>query len=416
MKVLVLCHRLPFPPNRGGKIRPFHVIDHLRREHEVVVASLARSRSEERDGEGLAAHCSDRLIERIHPVAALARMVLALPTPTPSSMGYFRSPALARRLRKEIEKQRFDLIFVHCSSVAPYVAAVEGPVKVLDFGDMDSQKWISYAEWRPFPLSLGYRLEGRKLERAERALAARFDMCTVTTRLEMQTLEEYGTGARVDWFANGVDAQRFSPGGETMDPDALVFLGRMDYYPNVQCMQEFCAQVLPRIQKHRPRTTLTIVGAEPTAAVRALGQLPGVTITGSVPDVRPFARRSAVAVAPLRIARGTQNKILETMAMGVPTVASDIAARGVDVVAGEHLLVATTPEEQADAILGLLEDPREHRRLAEAGRARMLSHHSWERGMRELDRILDRTFHETGTAPLPGGGSGLVAMEGERKG
>ncbi len=416
MKVLLLCHRLPFPPNRGGKIRPFHVIDHLQREHEVVVASLARSRAEVREGEGLAAHCSGRLIERIHPVAALARMLLALPRGTPSSMGYFRSPALARRVRREIEKQRFDLIFVHCSSVAPYVAGVEGPVKVLDFGDMDSQKWLSYARWRPFPLSVGYRLEGKKLERAERALAARFDMCTVTTRLEMETLVEFGTGARVDWFPNGVDAEHFSPGGEARDPDNLVFLGRMDYYPNVQCMQEFCADVLPRIRGQRPRTTLTIVGAEPTAAVRALGRLPGVTITGSVPDVRPFARRSAVAVAPLRIARGTQNKILETMAMGVPTVTTEIAARGVDVVAGEHLLVATTPEEQADAILGILEDPRESRRLAEAGRARMLSHHSWERAMTEFDRILGRTLRETGTATVPGRRGGLVAFEGERKG
>jgi hypothetical protein len=164
----------------------------------------------------------------------------------------------------------------------------------------------------------------------------------------------------------------------------------MDYYPNQECMFEFCARTLPRIRSRRPNLRLLIVGAEPSPAVRRLGELPGVTVTGSVPDVRPYLQRSALMIAPLNIARGTQNKILEAMAQGVPVVASEIAARGVDATAGEHLLAARSEAECEHAILSILDHPSERARLAAAGRERMLSHHAWSRSMTRLDGIIDR--------------------------
>jgi polysaccharide biosynthesis protein PslH len=164
----------------------------------------------------------------------------------------------------------------------------------------------------------------------------------------------------------------------------------MDYYPNEECMVAFCADVLPLIRAERPAIRLLIVGAEPSAGVRKLGDLPGVTVTGSVPDVRPYVRGSALTVAPLNIARGTQNKILEAMAMGVPVVTSSIAARGVDAEAEKHFLVADTPKDYARKIVRILSDRVERQRLAEAGRARMLSHHTWNRAMQRLDGIIER--------------------------
>ena len=389
MKVLYVCHRFPYPPKRGGKIRPFNMISHLSQRHEVTVASLARSPEEAKEGEGISAHCHAYHVGVIGPAAAMARMVVRLPTPVPSSMGYFYSPDLARAVRAELARTRFDLIFVHCSSAAQYVAHVRGIPKILDFGDMDSQKWLEYAGVKPFPLSLGYRLEGRKLRRAEMNLARRFELCTCTTRAEFDTRESYATGTPADWFPNGVDLEFFAPTDEPYDADALVFVGRMDYFPNQDAMVDFCASVLPRVQAERPRTTLAIVGAKPPEHIRRLGDLPGVTVTGTVPDVRDYVRRAAVAVAPLNIARGTQNKILECMAMGVPVVSSAIAAPGIDAVAGEHLLVASRPEEHAAGVLRLLGDTGERERFARAGRARVESHHSWPASMRRLDGIIE---------------------------
>jgi len=224
----------------------------------------------------------------------------------------------------------------------------------------------------------------------EKRLARRFDICTATTRAERDTLDSYRTGTPSSWFPNGVDSTFFAPDGAPYDPNTIVFIGRMDYYPNEQCMVDFCSNVLPLLKQKVPQVRLQIVGAEPSLAVRKLGEFAGVTITGSVPDVRPYALRAALTVAPLRIARGTQNKILEAMAMGVPVVCSSLAAGGVDAVPGEHLLTADTPQAQCDAILRILEDPRERKRLARAGRERVLSNHAWPNSMKRLDAIIDR--------------------------
>jgi sugar transferase (PEP-CTERM/EpsH1 system associated) len=390
MKILYVCHRFPFPPKRGGKIRPFNMIKHLAQENEVTVVSLVRSAEEANEGEGLAKHCTHYEMGRVRDPVQMLRMLARLPTATPSSMGYFYSPMVARRVRDLLARDRFDLIFVHCSSVAQYVEHVRDIPKILDFGDMDSQKWLEYARYKPFPLSMGYRLEGIKLERAEKRLAPQFDLCTATTRAEWQTLQNYDTGVASDWFPNGVDSEYFAPTDEPYDPDTIAFVGRMDYYPNQECMFDFCARVLPLVQSKRPGLKLLIVGADPSPAVRRLGALPGVTVTGSVADVRPYLRRAALMVAPLHIARGTQNKILEAMAMGVPVVTSRVAAGGVDASAPEHFLAASTVDEYQVALLRIIEDPAERQRLSRAGRERMLSHHAWDRSMQRLDGIIER--------------------------
>ena len=389
MNILVLCHRFPYPPKRGGKIRPFNMIRHLHAQgHQVTVCSLVRSQAEAEEGRGIAPHCTTFEMALVNEPTQWARMVVRLPLRTPSSMGYFHSPELARKVHHLLATQRWDLIFVHCSSVAQYVEHVTDVPKILDFGDMDSQKWLEYANYKPWPLSWGYTLEGSKMLRAEKRLARRFDLCTATTRAEWQTLSDYGTGVATDWFPNGVDADFFSPADAPYDADTISFIGRMDYYPNQECMARFCQQTWPLLRARRPSLKLLIVGADPTPEMRALGDLPGVTVTGSVPDVRPYIRSSALMVAPLAIARGTQNKILEAMAMGVPVVTSTIAAGGVDAVAGEHLLVADSPPDCAQAILGLIENPALRQRLAVAGRERMLSHHAWVNSMRRLDGII----------------------------
>ena len=404
MKVLYICHRFPFPPKRGGKIRPFNMIRYLSEQgHAVTVCSLARSALEAAEAEGLAAHCARYFMGNVAAPVQMLRMVARLPLTTPSSMGYFYSPDLARKVHHLLVTEQWDLIFVHCSSVAQYVEDVRGVPKILDFGDMDSQKWLEYANYKSFPLSIGYRFEGAKMLGAEKRLARKFDMCTATTRAEWETLQSYGTGAATDWFPNGVDAQFFCPSDGSYDPETISFIGRMDYYPNQECMARFCDHVWPLLKAVRPALKLLIVGADPSPEMRKLGALDGVTVTGSVPDVRPFIRTSALMVAPLNIARGTQNKILEAMAMGVPVVTSTIAAGGVDAESETHLLVADSPQETAQAILRLVGDSSERNRLAVDGRERMLSHHAWPNSMRRLDQIIGRCrarFQESTTGTV----------------
>lgn len=390
MKILFVCHRFPFPPKRGGKIRPFNMIRHLARTHEVVVCSLARSVEEAEEGAGIEPYCAEHHMVVVDDRVQTLRMVATLPSPITASRSYFHSPALARTIRHLLTTRRFDLIIVHCSSVAHYVQHVTDVPKILDFGDMDSQKWLEYVAYKPWPLSWGYWWEGQRLVADEKRLARRFDFCTATTRAEWETLTGYEVDTPSDWFPNGVDASLFSPSTEPYDPNTISFVGRMDYYPNQQAMFEFCRNVLPLLREKRPELRLMIVGADPSPAVRKLEDLPGVIVTGSVPQVQPYVLRSALTVAPLRIARGTQNKMLESMAMGVPVVSSRIAAGGVDAVSGEHLHTASTPAEYCDAVLRILDNPVERARLAAAGRARVLSHHAWPSSLQRLDRIIER--------------------------
>jgi polysaccharide biosynthesis protein PslH len=391
MRILYVCHRFPYPPRRGGTIRPFNMIKHLAQSHEVVVCSLTRSDRDTHDAQGIAPFCAEFHIGQVDNRVQALRMLATLPTLLTASASFFHSNKLARDIKRVLVEQKFDLIFVHCSSVAHYVAHVQGIPKILDFGDMDSQKWLEYAQHKAFPLSLGYWWEGTRLRAEEKRLARHFDFCTAITRAERQTMIDYGVQTPTDWFPNGVDNSFFAPIADVAyDPDTIVFIGRMDYFPNQQCMVDFCAEVMPRLRARRPALRLQIVGADPSPEIRKLGELPGVTVTGTVPDVRPYVTQAALTVAPLRIARGTQNKILEAMAMGTPVVCSSVAAGGVDAVPGEHIVTADIREDMCNAILHILDNPAERARLAQAGRARVLSNHAWPSSMKRLDAIIER--------------------------
>ncbi len=392
MNILFVSHRLPYPPTDGSRVRAFHMIRHLASRGDVTVASLARSPAEYAAGQGLATYCRRLLIQPISRSAAAIHTVASLGTRTPASMGYFHSLGLQHQINQELATRSYGLIVVHSSSVAPYVKNIQTVPKLLDFVDMDSQKWLAYGQTRPFPLSIGYRLEAAKLQMAEAELSAHFDVCTCITPAELDSLRSYGSAPESGWFPNGVDLDYFSSDempNNGRDENTICFIGRMDYYPNAQAMVNFCKDVLPMIRRERSGAKLTIVGADPARAVRNLGKLEGVEVTGTVPDVRPYLQRAAISIAPMLIARGTQNKILEAMASGVPVVASKLAAAGIDGKPGEHYLVADAPGDFAAAVLQLLSAPRQRAALARAARRFVEQNYSWFHAMKQFDKFAD---------------------------
>jgi polysaccharide biosynthesis protein PslH len=389
MNILFLCHRLPYPPNRGGKIRPFNMVRHLAQRHRVTVATLARSAEEVAEGRPLAAHCHEVLVERITPAQGWLRFGLHTATGYPSTFGYFYSPALHRRVREVLDRGDIDAILVHCSSMGPYVMEHQGCRKVMDFGDADSEKWMEYGRTAPFPLSLGFRLEAGKVRRFEQRLSECFDACSVTAPREREVLGGY-VRKPIHVFPNGVDGEYFRPSGEggAYERDRLIFTGNMSYKPNVEAVQYIVAEILPRIWSQRPAARLYIVGMNPTPAVRRLGDGRRVVVTGGVDDIRLYFERAAVALAPLRIARGLQNKVLEAMAMRVPVVASPQAFNGINAVANRDLLVADGPEAFSRAAVSLLEDADRRERYAAAARACVEENHEWERILQGLEALV----------------------------
>jgi sugar transferase (PEP-CTERM/EpsH1 system associated) len=364
------------------------MIQHLSKKHTVTVISIVRSEEEALEGAGIESYCNKYVMIKLNNIISWLRTILNLLTAKPSSFGYFYSPHMKRTIQYEVNNYKYDLIFVHCSSVAGYVATIDSIPKILDFGDMDSQKWLDYSQYKAFPFSLGFKLEGIKLESEEKKLARCFTCSSCTTKAELKTLVSFNAAKNTYWFPNGVDSEYFSPSGEDYKNNSICFIGRMDYYPNQECMIDFCNNILPRIQEKVPEATLTIVGANPSNKIVQLSNLKGVVVTGSVDDVRPYVRESAVNVAPLNIARGTQNKILESMAMGVPVVASKTAAGGIDAVPGKHFLVATNPEEYVEKIIMLFFEPDTRKKFSKMGRERVVTHHNWETSMQSLDRLI----------------------------
>ncbi len=390
MNILFLCHRLPYPPKRGGKIRPFNMIRHLSRNHRVTVATLARSAEEVAEGRPLAEHCHELHVERITPVAGWLRFGLHTATAYPATFGYFYSPALARTVKQVLARGDIDAVLVHCSSMGPYVAEHRGCRKIMDFGDADSEKWLEYGRSAPFPISVGFRLEGEKVRRFERQLAERFDACSVTAPREREVLGAH-VKAPIHVFPNGVDSGYFRSVRRPTEPYAphrLLFTGNMSYRPNVEAVQHLVVDILPRIWERRPEAELYIVGMDPAPAVRRLADGRRVVVTGRVDDVRPYFESAAVAVAPLRIARGLQNKVLEAMAMRVPVVASPQAFNGINAVADRDLLVAEGPEAFGRAVVSLLDDPVRRERYAAAGRACVEENHDWERILHDLEALV----------------------------
>jgi sugar transferase (PEP-CTERM/EpsH1 system associated) len=389
--ILFLSHRFPYPPTFGSKLRAFHTIRHLARSHRVTVLAPVRSDEEAEQARGIAPYCDAFHAFPVHRLAQSAKVALSTASWVTASEAFFHSAAMWRKVRRLVDDGGVDFVFVHCSSVGRVSACAAGVPKLIDFCDVDSRKWLDYTAFKPWPLSWGYRWEALRLATLERRLVDAFDLTCVATPGEVDALREIGANMdKVDWFPNGVDAEFFRPADDPYDGDLITFVGRMDYFPNEQAVTGFCREVWPALRAARPQLRLQIVGASPTSAVRKLATLPGVQVTGAVPDVRPYVQRSALTIAPLKIARGTQNKVLESMAMSVPVVASPVAARGVDALPGEHLLVAEKRTEWRDAILRILDDKNLRQRLGAAGRTRVLSHHAWSSSLQRVDAMIER--------------------------
>jgi len=259
----------------------------------------------------------------------------------------------------------------------------------MDYGDLDSAKWFDYAEHRRFPLSTAYALESTKLRRFERLVAESSTHCTFTTRGECEAFRELGVSKPLTVIPNGVDAAYFCRENQAVaESKVIVFLGRMDYFPNIDGICWFAKEMFGTIRSRVPGVELRVVGSNPVRAVKKLGEIPGVTVTGFVKDVRPYLSDAAVAIAPLRLARGTQNKVLECMSMGIPVVTTPQAARGIQANEGEHLAVGKTCPEFIQLTVELLTNPERRYQLGQAGRTQAESAHQWPASMQILDEVL----------------------------
>ena len=375
-RLLYISHRVPYPPDKGERLRAYHQIRLLATQYDVTLATLSHSRHDAQDLGPLSTWCRQVIVERAAGRWGLACHPLRLAQGQSATQLYFGSRRLTQRVRELHARQPFDIVMGYCSSVLGPVLAVPAPVRIMDLVDVDSAKWFSYARAAGLPMRWAYRREAAAVATLERQALDHCQAVLLTSDAEVPLLPKGGGPVHV--VGNGVDSDYFSP-GHPVDNDhpSLVFTGTMDYRPNVEGVCWFARDVWPSLRRAMPTLQFRIVGRDPHPSVQALAQQPGIVVTGSVPDVRPFLRTASIAVVPLKIARGIQNKILEAMACGRPVVASPEALKGINARVGLEVLQAHTPAEWTAAIGTLLADVSHREALGQAGRDMVLQQYTW---------------------------------------
>ncbi|HKW36431.1 MAG TPA: TIGR03087 family PEP-CTERM/XrtA system glycosyltransferase [Burkholderiales bacterium] len=398
-ELLFLAHRIPYPPDKGDKIRSFHLLRHLAPRYTVHLGAFIDDARDWSHVASVKEMCGETRFVALQPGRAKARSLAALATGEPLTLRYFHDAALSRWVADLLAARRIERALVFSSAMAQYLEAIPAQAmrRVLDFVDLDSDKWRQYGERSRGPLRWLYRREAETLFRAERRYAAAFDASLFVSDAEARLFADQApeSAARVSVVKNGVDTDYFSPQRAYPDPfaageAALVFTGAMDYWANVDAVVWFAREVLPRVRSDFPQACFYVVGARPSRAVLDLAQLPGVKVTGTVPDTRPYLAHARAAVAPLRMARGVQNKVLEAMAMARPVVASPQAVAGIGPCAELREWSSDAPDAMARSLARLLRDAAPAG-LGEALRAHVLRHYGWSDNLARVEAILEGT-------------------------
>lgn len=388
--VLFLAHRLPFPPNKGDKVRSYNLLRFLAARHRVFLGTFVDEPDDEQHVSAVRELCAEVYAPRLYPKRARIGSLQGLLRGEPLTLSYYRDVSMAHWVQRVLAQEQMDAALVFSSSMAQYATSFPGPV-LMDFVDVDSAKWTGYAATHRWPLSWIYGREGRTLLAYEREIAASASHSFFASEKEAALFRGLApeSASRVGALGMGVDAEYFSvdpsracpyPPGEI----PIVFTGAMDYWPNIDAVCWFVREMLPKLRQRWPSLRFHIVGRSPTPAVRAL-ESDVVAVSGTVPDVRPYLQHAAVVVVPLRLARGVQSKVLEAMAMARPVVASATCVESIDAKPGEHLESAADAADYVQAIDALLREPARAVAIGKAGRVRVLGAYSWEAQLRSLD-------------------------------
>jgi polysaccharide biosynthesis protein PslH len=371
----------PYVPSRI-RVRPFNLIKSLSAVHEVSLVSLLCDEYEREMVRDVANYCASVDLLPLPKSQSYKNCLLALPTLIPLRVAYYKSPAFVERIKQVIHERNIEVVHGELIKVVPALRAVLAQANIpLLYDSVDCISWYLQQQYNsarsPLKKALVYS-ELKKMRRYERQSLAAFDQVVITSGHDRDCLIALGEQpSHIKVVSNGVDIEYFTPPVSPRENDSLVFCAKLDYYPNSQAIVHFCREILPLIWESRPQVRLAIVGNNPPQSVRDLSADERIAVTGYVPDIRPYLGKASVALAPLQVAAGMQNKVLEALAMGSPVVATPGSCRSLQVKHEAHLLIAEGVRSYADAVLRLLENPQLAQDLGNAGRYYVEQYHSW---------------------------------------
>ncbi|MBI1337961.1 MAG: TIGR03087 family PEP-CTERM/XrtA system glycosyltransferase [Phycisphaera sp.] len=397
-RVLLLTHRLPYPPDRGDRIRSYNLLKLLAQHTELGVACTSDDPVWLQHHQLLMTMAQRVAIQPISNNWGKLKGAIALATGKPVTPACFYRQGLADSILQWHEQQPFDTVLTFCTGMVQYARLLTHGLgkkynpdirHVIDLVDVDSQKWRAYAKSTWSPKRFVFAAEARRLRRVERGDFDRFDAVTVVSENEAKAYREHvGDHPNLVVVRNGVALDYFHPLEDAGESKTITFVGVLNYRPNADGVIWFVKNVLPKLRQRLPGAKFVIVGRHPTPAVMELGRHEGVEVVGSVPDVRQYLSQSAAVIAPLLIARGTQNKVLEAMSCQRAVVCSEQASQGIDAVPGKHLLVAQNPDEWVNHLERLMTEPDYRKGIAGAAREHVEREYSWERALEPMLKLV----------------------------
>lgn len=391
-EILFLAHRIPYPPDKGDKIRSWRLLKRLSRDYDVHLAAFVDDAADVVHEDYLKSHCASVRLVPLTKMRATARSARGLLSGAPLSVEYFSD----MRMRSYVDAVRARPLaaeIAFSSSMAQYIETpIKGRPRLVDFCDADSDKFTEYARGASFPMQWVYGREGSQLAAVETAIANWADASFAITPEEAAIFNDRpAVRQAVDWWSNGVDTEYFDPDlpmPPPSEPADIVFTGAMDYRANIDAAHFFMNEIWPVVRSAVPTATFAIVGARPAKSLLAYHGANGVAVTGRVDAVRPWLKQAALAIAPMRVARGVQNKILEAMAMGKPVVATAAGATGIRAVADRDLIVADSPQDFAASVIDLLNDVHRRDLIGTAARAQVVKNYQWEDQLSRFSDVL----------------------------
>ncbi len=410
MNILYICHRIPFPPNKGDKIRSFNEIKYLSRFHDIDLAALVDNPDDFQYKKSLEKYCKNVSLFPINPVWDKIKSLFFILWGKPLSVGYFYSIRMQKTINRWLHENSYDAVVCFSSPMAEYLFASpawktrfgnkchgmkkQRPGLIMDFCDVDSDKWRMYSLQSAFPFNLIYGLEYKLLLKYEKKVNKIFDWSVFVSIREADLFYKLYPGAgKVRVVSNGVDHRYFSPSPKKLpalseEGPVLVFTGAMDYHANVDGVLWFCHEIFPAIREKYDNIMFYIVGSNPDSKVRDLKRIKGVRVTGFVKDIRPYYEMADICVIPLRIARGVQNKVLEAMSMGKAVVTTSTVVKGINSGYEHSLLIADTSKDFIAHVLKLLANDSLRQKSGKNARNYVTGTYSWEINMKKLDDLI----------------------------
>lgn len=400
MRIAYLTSRLPFPPNDGGRVRSYHFLQHLLRNHQVTMYAIGSFPPGKASLDLQQLNGLNRNVFKISQLGYARNIIGSLFSSLPLQVGLYDSHELANALARDVRRGAIDVLMVHLIRMAEYARPFKTIPRILDMTDSIHLHYERMPGLSLQPHGLAALIERKRLSRYEIELSSWFDHVLLASPLDIAWLQRKHSGPNLTLVPTGIEISAYSYNEGSFEPDRIIFVGKLDYLPNTDAVLYFAREILPLVRRAVPSAHLVVAGWNPPGGVLKLARKPYIKVLPNVADIRPEVAKSAVSVAPMRFGAGIQVKILESLALGTPAVATESVVGAFGEEGKRAIPAGNNPDEFAKKVVNILRNRSHREQLRQAGRRLIETHFQWHQVLAPLDGMLESIAERGGKKKL----------------